>query len=354
MIIDLKTYGLTPDFERAAAGKPHAKLGRVVNQQRNLYRVLTATGELKAQLSGKFRHVATTQTEFPTVGDWVLLTALTSDRAQIQQVLPRRSVLARGSVHQAGQGQLIAANLDTVFICTSLNEEFNVRRLERYLTLAWESRATPVIVLTKMDLCRDLATKMAALETVSVGVETIICSVKEPASLAPLHQYTTPGRTVAFIGSSGVGKSTLINALLGRTELVTRTIRADDDKGRHTTTARQLLQLPTGGLVIDTPGMRELQLYAGNLDQTFGDVAQLATRCRFNDCSHQTEPGCAVRAAVERGELDPQRVVSYQKLQREMSYQDLNARQLEQAKIERMFGGKRAMQQVVRRAKKRR
>lgn len=354
MTIDLKTYGLTANIECLAATTPNTKLGRVVSQQRNLYRVVTAEGERAAQLSGKLCHAIVTLTEFPTVGDWVLLTDLTSDQAQIQRVLTRHSVLARGSVHHESQGQLIAANLDTIFICTSLNKEFNVRRLERYLTLAWESRATPVIVLTKMDLCRDLATKMAALQPVSAGVETVICSVQDADSLVPLSQYTTPGRTVAFIGSSGVGKSTLINALLGRPVIVTQTIREDDAKGRHTTTARQLFQLPNGGLVIDTPGMRELQLYAGDLDQTFEDVAQLAIQCRFNDCSHQTEPGCAVLAAVSRGELDPQRVASYQKLQREMSYQGLNARQLEQAKIQRMFGGKRAMQQVVRHAKKRR
>ncbi len=184
---------------------------------------------------------------------------------------------------------------------------------------------------------------------VSVGVPTIACSAETGQGLDELQPYLTTGQTVAFVGSSGVGKSTLINRLLGQDILATKSIRTDDDKGRHTTTSRQLIPLPTGACVIDTPGMRELQIFMGDLNQTFAEIAALATQCKFNDCTHTSEPGCAVRAAVEVGTVTSERLQSYQKLQREMSYQGLNSRQLEQAKIQRMFGGKQAMKRVKQR-----
>lgn len=257
-------------------------------------------------------------------------------------------MLARGAVNQH-DGQIIATNIDTIFICMSLNADFNVRRVERYLTIAWDSGAMPVLVLTKADVCTDRTDKLRALADVTIGVPTVMCSAETGEGLEDLQPYLTAGQTVAFVGSSGVGKSTLINRLLGATVLATKTIRQDDDKGRHTTTSRQLLPLPSGACVIDTPGMRELQIFVGDLQQTFAEITALAADCKFNDCTHTSEPGCAVQAAVADGRVSLERLQSYQKLQREMSYQGLNSRQLEQAKIQRMFGGKQAMKRIKQR-----
>lgn len=240
---------------------------------------------------------------------------------------------------------MIAANIDTIFICMSLNADFNIRRIERYLTIAWDSMATPVIVLTKSDLCDDLPQKLENIASVSMGAEVITCSSENGNGFDEINAYVRQEKTIAFVGSSGVGKSTLINRLMGKDVLVTKTIREDDDKGRHTTTHRQLLLLPNGGIVIDTPGMRELQIYTGNLSRTFEDIEEIAARCKFSDCSHGTEPGCAIREAIENGALSEKRFENYQKLQREVSYTGLNARQLENEKLNRMFGGKGKMKQ---------
>lgn len=350
MTINLADYGLTPNFKQAASTFNDQQLARITAQHRNLYQIMTTNGEQAATLSGKFMYENTESTRFPAVGDWVMVT-MTTDNAVINQVLPRQSVLARETVGNRSDGQLIAANIDTIFICMSLNADFNVRRIERYLTMAWDSNAMPVIVLTKADLCEDLPAKLAALATVSLGVTIITCSAKTGAGYDDVAQYVTTGKTVAFVGSSGVGKSTLINRLMGSDVLATKTIRADDDKGRHATTSRQLLLLPQGGLVIDTPGMRELQLYTGDVDRTFADIAELATQCKFGDCTHQGEPGCAVQAALQSGKLAADRLESYRKLQRELAYDGLNAREREHEKINRMFGSKNGMKQVVRQAK---
>ncbi|MDK9679555.1 ribosome small subunit-dependent GTPase A [Lactiplantibacillus argentoratensis] len=334
MTINLTKYGLTTAVQVDLTKENGQILGRIIGQHRDWYQVITTAGERSAQVTGKLAYEAASPAAFPAVGDWVYLASSADNQAQIEAIEPRQSVLARGAVNHQ-DGQIIATNINTIFICMSLNADFNVRRLERYLTIAWDSGALPVIVLTKAD--------------VSVGVPTITCSAETGQGLDELQPYLTTGQTVAFVGSSGVGKSTLINRLLGQDILATKSIRTDDDKGRHTTTSRQLIPLPTGACVIDTPGMRELQIFMGDLNQTFAEIAALATQCKFNDCTHTSEPGCAVRAAVEAGTVTSERLQSYQKLQREMSYQGLNSRQLEQAKIQRMFGGKQAMKRVKQR-----
>ncbi|MFD1456324.1 ribosome small subunit-dependent GTPase A [Levilactobacillus lanxiensis] len=346
MKTDLNAYGLTERIAQLAATEPTLTLARVTEQHRETYQVISATGPVAAELGGKFRHATKVATDLPTVGDWVLTTVSPDDQlAVIQQVLPRQSVLERAAVGKTGAGQLIAANVDTIFICMSLNANFNGHRLERYLTMAWDSGAVPVVVLTKADLCADVAEKLAALADVTLGVDVITCSATTGAGVADLRAYVTGNQTVSFIGSSGVGKSTLINSLLGRETLVTREIRTDD-KGRHTTTARELLRLPSGGVVIDTPGMRELQVQGGDLTKAFADITALVGQCKFRNCTHQTEPGCAVQAAIAAGDLNAERLASYRKLELEMSYSDMSARERENAKIQRFFGGKKEMKQA--------
>ena len=345
MEINLSKYGLTEEFKKAAAQDAQWELARVTEQHRNLYKVVTKLGFYQAQVSGKLNHESETSSDFPAVGDWVLVSKNT-DQAVIHKILMRKSVLSRENSGSDQTGQIIASNIDVVFICMSLNDNFNVHRVERYLTIAWDSGALPVVVLTKSDLCDDLADKLKALEEVCFGVDIIISSVTDKQGYDELLSFTTHNRTVAFVGSSGVGKSTLINWLIGADVLATKEIRFADDKGRHTTTSRELLTLPNGGIVIDTPGMRELQIYFGDLSKTFSDIEQLALNCKFRDCTHQKEPGCAVKAAVEQGRLSQDRLNSYFKLKREMSYDDMNSRQLENDKIQRMFGGKKQMQKA--------
>ncbi|MFC6260760.1 ribosome small subunit-dependent GTPase A [Levilactobacillus fujinensis] len=348
MKIDLNQYGLTDQLKRFAAGVPDFTLARVTEQHRETYQVISVTGFLPAEIAGKLRHDLTVTTDFPAVGDWVLITVAPDHQlALIQQVLPRQSVLERAAVSKTGAGQIIAANVDTIFICMSLNANFNVHRVERYLTMAWDSGAVPVVVLTKADLCTDVPAKLEALADVTLGVDVVACSARTGAGVASLKTYVTGNRTVSFIGSSGVGKSTLINDLLGSDVLITKEIRADDDKGRHTTTSRELLRLPTGGVVIDTPGMRELQVQGGDLTKAFADITTLASQCKFRNCTHQTEPGCAVQAAIAMGKLDTRRLESYRKLQLELSYSDMSARERENAKIQRFFGSKKEMKRTM-------
>jgi len=280
-------------------------------------------GEGEAQVTGRFRYHAEDPLMFPAVGDWVVVEPHGQNSpATIHQVLPRISQFVRKMAGAETAGQIIATNVDTIFLMTGLDGDFNVRRIERYLVTAWESGASPVVILNKADLWANLEDALTQVEAIAIGVPIHPISAATGQGLEQLEAYLHPGKTVALIGSSGVGKSTLTNYLLGHHQQMTQTVRADDSQGRHTTTHRQLLPLPSGALLIDTPGMRELQLWTSGhgLQEAFEDVDSLAQGCRFRNCQHDKEPGCAVQAAIAAGRLNPQRLQSYHKLQREQQW----------------------------------
>ena len=314
-------FSIPDRWAALAAQYPELTVGRITLQEKGMYRIRTIMGEQNALVSGKFQFDAQSSSDYPAVGDYVMVSCADPDTAIIHQVLPRKSLFVRKAAGTSKTEQAVAANIDTVFLCMSLNNDFNLRRLERYLAVAWESGADPVVVLTKADLCADLPQKQREVEAIAMGVDILTTSAMESDGYRQITPYITEGRTVAFVGSSGVGKSTLINRLLGEERLTTDGLRKDD-KGHHTTTHRELLFLPNGAMVIDTPGMRELGMWdaASGVEQTFTDIEALAAQCRFRNCSHTSEPGCAVRAAIRSGELDSGRWQSYQKLKNENSY----------------------------------
>jgi ribosome biogenesis GTPase len=304
----------------AAAVAIDAQPGRIVAEERGAYRLALATGDIQATMSGRLRHDLELEPEtlHPSVGDWVAATALPQGAGVIHAVLPRRSaIVRRGPVDRSYPTQVLASNVDVAFLVTSMNADFNPRRLERYVAVAWESGATPVVLLSKSDLAEDPGGMRFAAEASAPGVEVVAASALTGEGLEAVRAHLGLGRTVVFIGSSGVGKSSLVNALAGESLLETSGIREDDARGRHTTTRRQLVRLHDG-LVIDTPGLRELSLADGEgLDAAFTDVEAIAAACRFNDCAHRSEPGCAIRAALSDGTLDSARYEAYGKLQRE-------------------------------------
>lgn len=291
--------------------------GRVTAEHRAGYVVANGSGDdLLAVARGRLRDAAILSGGLPAVGDWVVVTPQPGLRAVIEAVLPRRTAVTRKIAWSEADEQVIAANVDVLFVVTDLDHDFNLRRLERYLVMAYETGAAPVIILTKLDLCRDPAL-VDDVEAVAIGVPVIPVSNVTGEGLEAVAAHLTPGRTVALIGSSGVGKSTLVNSLAGRELMPTGAVRSDG-RGRHTTTHRELLTLPGGALLIDTPGLRELQLWEGDVDGAFSDLLELAATCRFADCVHESEPGCAVTGAIESGALDRARLSAYRKLEREL------------------------------------
>lgn len=344
---NLNKVGLTDRFEQQATMYPDLHLARVSVQHKDLYKVVTQNGEITAEISGKLGFIARGNDDYPVVGDWVMVDRVDDygGNAIIHQILHRKSAFTRKVAGTSNQKQIVAANMDIVFICMSLNNNFNLRRLERYLAIAWDSMATPVVLLTKSDLCTDLSAKLAAVHSVAIGVDVLVTTCKRDDGYTTVKEYIAPGKTAVFIGSSGVGKSTLVNRMLGAEVLATKEVGAED-KGRHTTTHRQLFILPNGGVIIDTPGMRELQIESANIGKSFVDIEELAQNCRFGDCTHHNEPGCAVREAITKGMISEKRLASYNKLQTEIKYQEMNSRQVENEKINKMFGGMGGMKQA--------
>ena len=297
--------------------------GRVICVQRDMCLVWAETGVVSCVLRGRLRHEATVS-DLPVVGDWVALQLdATQELGVIQRVLPRKSLLARKRPNNSSDLQPMAANLDYVFVVMALNQDFSPRRLERALALIWESGAEPVVVLTKLDACPDPTPFVDEARAVALGVPVHAVSVVAGQGLEALQAYLRPAQTVALIGSSGVGKSTLLNHFLGEERAATAEAREVDAKGRHTTAARELFVLPSGALLIDTPGMRELGLVdaEAGLPAAFADIDALAARCRFGDCEHAGEPGCAVQAAIDSGDLSPDRMAAYGRLKRELAYE---------------------------------
>lgn len=314
------------DESRAEEFEPHAAAGlvpgRVTVQHRGAYDVLTELEELRCDVAGRLYDEASSPAALPAVGDWVAVAPRAEEHAgTIQAILPRRTKFSRKTAWQATEEQVVAANVDVVFIVTSIGDDLNLRRLERYLILARESGARPVILLTKSDLTPDAAAAVEAVRSVAFDLPVHAVSVVTGEGLDAVRSVLQPGVTAALLGSSGVGKSTLVNTLVGEERFATRELR-DDGRGRHTTTRRELVQLPGGALVIDTPGMRELQLWVADegLEESFADVTSLFEHCRFSDCGHESEPGCAVKEALADGTLAPERWESYLQLQAELEH----------------------------------
>lgn len=322
----LSLYGWDGFFESQISESDLSFLypARVINEERNLYRVQWGMNKTRwANVTGKLQFNAKGRIDFPAVGDWVLIEVPEmSDRAVIHSVLPRKGLIQRKQAGRSSDAQVLAANVDTIFIAMSMNEDLNPRRLERYLTVAWESQAVPVILLTKYDICQNADVVVSDIQTQFPGVDVFKVSKDRFEEALFFKQYLRKGKTSVVVGSSGVGKSTLANYLIGREELKTQDIREDDGKGRHTTTSRALFLSRYDGLIIDTPGMRELSLsdHQEGLQTEFADVEEIIAQCRFTDCQHKTEPGCAVQKALQEETLKQGRWNSYLKLAAEIRH----------------------------------
>lgn len=312
--MNINDYGITADMlHHGKAGIP----ARVTAVHKERFAIVCEYGEAYARL--KTKEYYSGLEKFPTTGDFVMVNYIPNGDSQIIATLPRRTFFSRREPGPVPYEQAVAANFDYVFIMQSLNMDFSIKRLERYLTLSWQSGAVPVILLTKADLVKDHSGYIAAVERTAAGVEIHVVSARTGYGLEKLWDYLQPGKTVVFLGSSGVGKSSLVNALAGEEIMTVNGIREDDSKGRHTTTHRQLIMLKSGVMVIDTPGMRELGMWdvSDGLGEAFTDVERFLGRCRFRDCKHDREPGCSIKAAIESGELDVARWESYRNLKAE-------------------------------------
>ena len=302
-------------------GTRDVRPGRIAIEFNQIFRVYVEGGEVDAVTAGRLKHRASSRAELPAVGDWVAVRQRPEDGAVIVGVLPRRTAFTRRAAGEPTGEQVVAANVDVVFVVMGLDRDYNPRRLERYLLMARESGAAPVILLTKPDLSPDLSAHIRDVTTLAGDIVVYVVNPKRGEGVEQLHAHLEAGRTAALLGSSGVGKSTIINRLVGVDVQRTREVRASDSRGRHTTTHRELVMLPGGGLIIDTPGMRELQLWdaADAVRETFDDIEALAARCHFTNCRHRDEPRCAVKAAVAEGTLPAERLDSYVKLQDELA-----------------------------------
>jgi ribosome biogenesis GTPase len=362
LLFSEQSGGKNDSLTHGASGPPlKSKPARISRQFNNYYEAVANSGIYLAEVRGSLRRRAERsagtggapaskdtdrdlppqyeEEALPAVGDWVVIDEAGADRAVITSVLPRLNRLSRKTAGRETVEQVIAANVDIFFIVTGLDDNFNVNRIERYLTLAYESGVEPVIILNKVDLCdpEDLAVKQDAVESIAGVSPVLVVSAEYKIGMDEISAMITKGKTAVLAGSSGVGKSSIINSLLGEDRQTVQEIRDSDGRGRHTTTRRELIVLAGGGLIIDTPGMREVQLWAGeeSLTQSFSDIEELAEECRFRDCRHESEPGCAVKAALEDGRLDAARFENYRKMEKEIAY--LQRRQNENAaRIERM------------------
>lgn len=341
-MVELSALGFSPFFERQLLPSGEAELvpARVAAAHRGTYEVWSSAGAGRAQLAGRLRLQLEGQAA-PGVGDWVVLGGAPGPDhpSMIERVLERRTVFTRGAAGRRAEAQVIAANVDLVFAVCGLDADFNVRRIERYLARIWASGAQPCVVLNKADLCADPAARVAEVERHALGVPVHVISALHRDGLDGLRGLLHEGLTVALVGSSGAGKSTLVNALLGEERLETGEVRESDGRGCHTTTRRQLVLLPGGGLLLDTPGMRELQLLdEAGIETVFGEITALANRCRFADCRHETEPGCAVKEAVDSGELEADRFAHFRKLEREARANELRHDEHRRRQAERVWG----------------
>ena len=323
-LINIKKYGFSESFSNGILQDNQLTPARILSQEKGFYRIISDKGKKLAEVSGKFQFQTTVSSDYSAVGDFVLVNWNESgNSAIIESLLPRKSAFIRKAAGGSQQEQVVAANIDIVFLCMALNNDFNLRRMERYISIAWDSGAMPVVFLTKSDLCDDLEQKLAEVSTIAFGVDVLVTTSTEENGYEELLPFISEGKTIAFIGSSGVGKSTLINRLLGKELLKTNGLR-NDDKGRHTTTHRELFLLPSGGMVIDTPGMREFGMWDNDtgIERTFMDIEELAAQCKFRNCTHTNEPGCAIQKALTTGKLEINRWQSYQKLKAENDYME--------------------------------
>jgi ribosome biogenesis GTPase / thiamine phosphate phosphatase len=328
--LNLEDFGWNSYFEDHCDNHTNDNLipARVTFQGRGMYRLVSESGELWAEIGGALRHESLGSGDLPACGDWVLAdNPRDRDRTVIRFLLPRRTLFSRKQAGTAIGQQVIAANIDTVCLVSGLDSDFNPRRIERYLAIAWESGARPVIILNKADICIEINIRIAETMSVAPGVPVITTSATDGSGIDEILKFSGRGQTLALLGSSGVGKSSIVNRLLGRSAQEVRAIDSYTGRGIHTTAARHLFMLPAGGLIMDTPGMRELQIWSADegIDTTFEDIRTLAKGCRFRDCSHRTEPGCQVRAAVAQGELDAGRLANYFKLCKESQYIELKS-----------------------------